>query len=189
MCWTLLKNTVLVNWYCTFTRDKRILHQASSCTVAAMISVDVKVFGTSRGIVAPSHLFTDNIQKLPVEFIRKTLVKSVESPTKMMFYISMSGTFSWTKSGEGGWLVIFRFLSPFCSLNFVGLFQFLKKFYQIIFIIIVFRLGYDRPAGLILFAPTPLFCPIVLFHSCCSHAWVFGKTLVHEFPVSYSHTE
>ena len=29
----------------------------------------------------------------------------------------------------------------------------------------------------------------ILFHSCCSHAQVFGKTLVHEFPISYSHTE
>ena len=32
-------------------------------------------------------------------------------------------------------------------------------------------------------------CVSVLFHSCCSHARVVGKTLVHEFPISYSHTE
>ena len=43
---------------------------------------------------------------------------------------------------------------------------FLIKFYQIIFIIILFRLGCDRPSGLLLFVPvvlfsilTPLFCP------------------------------
>ena len=30
---------------------------------------------------------------------------------------------------------------------------------------------------------------IVLFQSCCSHAQVFGGTLVHEFLFSYSHTE
>ena len=29
----------------------------------------------------------------------------------------------------------------------------------------------------------------VLLHSCCSHEQVFVKTLVHEFPISYSHTE
>ena len=29
----------------------------------------------------------------------------------------------------------------------------------------------------------------MLFHSCCSHAIVFGKTPAHESPVSYSHTE
>ena len=29
----------------------------------------------------------------------------------------------------------------------------------------------------------------ILFHSCCSHARVFGKTLVHEFLISSSHTE
>ena len=33
----------------------------------------------------------------------------------------------------------------------------------------------------------PLF--FALFQSCCSHAQVFGKTLVHEFPISYRHTE
>ena len=32
-------------------------------------------------------------------------------------------------------------------------------------------------------------CFIVLFQSCCSHAQVFGKTLVHEFPIFYSHTK
>ena len=32
-------------------------------------------------------------------------------------------------------------------------------------------------------------CFFVLFRSCCSHARVFGKTLVHEFPMSYCHTE
>ena len=30
---------------------------------------------------------------------------------------------------------------------------------------------------------------IVLFHSCCYHAQVFGKALVHEFPIFHSHTE
>ena len=32
-------------------------------------------------------------------------------------------------------------------------------------------------------------CFSILFYSCCSHARVFGKTLMHEFPISYSHTE
>ena len=32
-------------------------------------------------------------------------------------------------------------------------------------------------------------CFFVLFHYCCSHARVLGKTLVHEFPISYSHAE
>ena len=79
-----------------------------------------------------------------------------------------------------------------CQLNLI------VKYYHILFIIIVFRLGCDRPSGLLLFAPavffsilTPLFCvsSSVLFRSCCSHAQVFGKTLVHKFSMSYSHTE
>ena len=32
-------------------------------------------------------------------------------------------------------------------------------------------------------------CFIVLFQSCCSHAQVFGKTLLHDFLIFYSHTE
>ena len=75
----------------------------------------------------------------------------------------------------------------FCRLNFILLFPFLIKYYYILFIIIVFWLGCDRPSGLPFFAPHVSF--FILFHSCCSHALVFGKTLVHEFPISYSHTE
>ena len=35
----------------------------------------------------------------------------------------------------------------------------------------------------------PSLCVSFLFHSCCSHVRAFAKTLVHEFPISYSHTE
>ena len=68
----------------------------------------------------------------------------------------------------------------------------------IIIIIIVFWFGSDRPSGLIFFVHAYFFpysrlsyllCFFVLFHSYCSHAQVFGRTLVHEFPISYSHTE
>ena len=30
---------------------------------------------------------------------------------------------------------------------------------------------------------------LILFHSCCSYVQVFRKTLMHEFPITYSHTE
>ena len=39
------------------------------------------------------------------------------------------------------------------------------------------------------FLVTFFFCLFVFFHSCCSHAQAFGKTLVHEFPISYTPTE
>ena len=67
----------------------------------------------------------------------------------------------------------------------------------IIIIIIVFWLGRDKPSGfffmpaLLLSILTSIFLPsffYILFHSCYSHARVFGKTLVHEFHIS-SHTE
>ena len=67
------------------------------------------------------------------------------------------------------------------------------------FIIIVFWLGCDRRRNFCScrFASlhvhdsllTIFVCLFALFRSCCSHAWVFGKTLWHEFPMSYSHTE
>ena len=68
-------------------------------------------------------------------------------------------------------------------------------------IIIVFCLGSDRQSELLLFRArctsfhthasllTILFRFFILFHSCCSHAAGFHKTLVHEFPITYSHTE
>ena len=88
----------------------------------------------------------------------------------------------------------------FSRLNFIVIFPFLIKYYYILFIIILFWLGCDRPSGLLLFVPalllsilasllTIFICFFVLFRSCCSHARVFEKTLVHEFPMSYSHTE
>ena len=53
----------------------------------------------------------------------------------------------------------FDYLSPFCFLlfNFIVLFKFLIKFYQIMFIIIVFRLGCDRPSGLFIRARRTFF--------------------------------
>ena len=57
---------------------------------------------------------------------------------------------------------------------------------------------YFSPLGLYFFVPALLFHMLthllffsfsVLFHSCCFHAQVFGKILVHEFLISYSHTE
>ena len=53
----------------------------------------------------------------------------------------------------------FEYLSPFCffcQLNFIVLFPFLIKYYHILFIIIVFWLGCDRPSGLLLFVPALL---------------------------------
>ena len=51
-----------------------------------------------------------------------------------------------------------------------------------------------RPSGLLDFSYPQCFfklsfCVFLLFHSCCSHARVFGKTLLHEFRISNCHTE
>ena len=65
--------------------------------------------------------------------------------------------------------------------------------------IIVFWFGSDRLAAILFFVPLYFFpygslltfivCFLILFHSYYSRARVFGKTLVREFPISYSHTE
>ena len=67
------------------------------------------------------------------------------------------------------------------------------------FITIVFWLGSDRSSGtsflvqawhLSILTPSSYLLrrSFILFHSCGSHAPVFGKTLLHEFPISYSST-
>ena len=102
-------------------------------------------------------------------------------------------------TGEGGWFVIFRiFKSILFFVNWIVLFPFLIKYYYILFIIIVFGLGCDRPSALLLFVPavlfsilTPLFC---VSSSVSLSYFVLAfpmrrKTLVHVFPMSYSHTE
>ena len=70
--------------------------------------------------------------------------------------------------GEGGRFVIFRIFQSifFCKLNFIVRFSISIKYYHIMFIIIVFRLGCDMPSGFIFFVPalllsilTPLFLP------------------------------
>ena len=62
----------------------------------------------------------------------------------------------------------FEYLSPFCfcQLNFIVLFPFLIKYYHILFIIIIFRLGCDRPSGLLLFVPA-VFFPYSRLSSVC----------------------
>ena len=84
----------------------------------------------------------------------------------------------------------------FCQLNFIVLFPFLVKYYHILFIIIVFWFGCDRPSGLLLLLSmlTPLFLPSLSVSLCYFVLAVpmrecLGKTLVHEFPMSYSYTE
>ena len=44
--------------------------------------------------------------------------------------------------------------------------------------------SFNAHASLLIF-----FSFFVIIHSCCSYAQAFWKTLVHEFPISYSHTE
>ena len=66
--------------------------------------------------------------------------------------------------------------------------------------IILFSFGCDGKSGHLFFRArftsfhhafllSVFVCFFILFHSCCSHARVFGKTLAHEFPIFYSHTK
>ena len=105
----------------------------------------------------------------------------------------------------GGWMIchflIVQVHFVVCQLNFIVLFPFLIKYYHMLFINIVFWLGCDRPSGLLLFVPALLpsiLSPLFLPSSPVSLSYLilavlmreaFEKTLVHEFPVSYSHTE
>ena len=101
---------------------------------------------------------------------------------------------------EGGWVVIFRiFKYILFFVNWISLyiFPFLIKYYHILFIIIVFRLGCDRPSWLLLFVPsvlfsilTPLFCPslshclisFLLFP--CASVWENTRAWVLPCPIA-----
>ena len=100
--------------------------------------------------------------------------------------------------------LIFRlFKSIVFFVNWISLyiFPFLIKYCHIMFIIIVFWLGNDRPSGLFFLSSPLYFFPyshlssyllllfLYLFIFCCFHVQVCGKTLVHELHISYSHTE
>ena len=65
-------------------------------------------------------------------------------------------------------------------------------YYCILSVVIGCRDFFFFMAALLLYILAPLFFPssVSFFsHPCCSNARVFGKTLVLEFPISYSHTE
>ena len=117
-------------------------------------------------------------------------------------YIILCCVFYYITLGRVGDFSFFRlFNSIFFFINWISLnfFPFLLKYYHIMFIIIGFWFGSDRPSRLLSFVPALLlsiFTPstyrlrlFILFHSCCFHARVFGKTLVHELSISYSHAE
>ena len=80
------------------------------------------------------------------------------------------------------------------------LFPYLIKTYYVYFYCIFIRWYHSGMTSIIFFhahftsfhthaSLLTFFSFFVLFYSCCSNAWVFGKTLVHEFHISYSHTE
>ena len=85
----------------------------------------------------------------------------------LIFY-SLYSFFCAFVQGEGGRIIIFLIVQVhfiFCWVNFIVLFTYLRIYYVIMFIIIVFRLGSDRLSGLLFFVPalrsifTPLFLP------------------------------
>ena len=103
----------------------------------------------------------------------------------------------YSMEGDCGWLVIFRlFMSIFLKINFIVLFPCLIKYYNLMFIIIVFLLISDRPSVLffsfvpavLLYSLTPSYLRLFLYLITfllfqCASVW---ETLVHEsiFPIA-----
>ena len=110
--------------------------------------------------------------------------------------ITTSRLYDYTRWRVDDWS-FFEYLSPFCflSIEFHCTFPFLIKYYYILFIIIVFWLGCDRPSGHLLFRVrfaffhthasllTTFVCFIILFHSFCwSMRWSYlSKILKSEY--------
>ena len=87
-------------------------------------------------------------------------------------------------------LSFFEYLSPFyfLSIEFHCTFSIPYKILHILFIIIVFRLGCDRPSGLLLFVPAVLFLRLRLFHCLisfllfpCASVWENTRAWVPRF--------
>ena len=104
----------------------------------------------------------------------------------------------------GGWIFfhISIVLVHYIFFNWISFFSMFYKIlqYYVYYYCILIRYGlaalpYFRARFYFFPYPTSLLiffffsCFFVLFHSCCSHSRLFGKTLVHESPISYSHTE
>ena len=98
--------------------------------------------------------------------------------------------------------MIFFYLlkSIFFLIEFHCIFSISYRNITILCLLLLHFVGCNRPSGLLFCARFTSFhthtslltffvCFCILFHSCCSHAHVFMKTLVHEFPISYSHIE
>ena len=104
-----------------------------------------------------------------------------------------------------GWMILLLDCSSlFCFLliEFYCTFSISYKIQQYyVYYYCIFLLGSDMPSGLLYFRThftsfhprasllSFFVCFSIVFHSCCSHARVFGKTLVHEFTISYNHSE
>ena len=100
-----------------------------------------------------------------------------------------------SSAGEGEWFVIFRsFLSPFFFCNWISMyfFRLLQNTNKLCLLLLYFDLD-SLGCRYLFFLSCPLCffldCFFIFFHSCCSHARVFGKTLLHEFHISDSHAE
>ena len=72
-----------------------------------------------------------------------------------IYYLTRGEGWIFYLTRGGGWMIchfsIIQVHFVFCSLNFITLFLYLIKYYNIMFIIIVFWLECDRPSGLIFF--------------------------------------
>ena len=95
-------------------------------------------------------------------------------------------------SSSDKWMIC-NFLIVFLLIEFHCNFPYLIKYYHVMFISIVFWLINDRPSGPFFFRTRftsflthaylfTFFVRFCIFHSCCSHARVFVRTLVHESP-------
>ena len=97
----------------------------------------------------------------------------------------------------GGWMIFhfsivqsILFFVNWISLYFFNFFPnitilFLLLLYSgLLFSVPLYFFPYSRASFLIFFV-----CCFILLHTCCYHVRVFMKTLLHEFPISYSHTE
>ena len=98
-------------------------------------------------------------------------------------------------TGDCAWFSFFDCSAPFCFLliefncTFSTYCKILTNYVYYYCVVVAVRTSFFFCARFTSFYThasllTFFVCIFVLFHSCCSHARVFGKTLLHEFPIS-----
>ena len=153
------------------------------CKFICVVTTPSFLFSINYEIVLYfSILFTDNILCSALDIqahLRVWMIFSFFDCFKSILFLEFHCTFSIS------YKILTNYVYYYCILFIIIIFSSLLLYYCTYFFFRARFTSYHTHASLLTF----FVCFFILFHFCCSHAQVFGKTLVHEFNSYYSYTE